>query len=256
MRPYTEVPFNARASSSSSSTLFRHWKPARVQGTLLGSWRASIFVVTETESGFFDDEIGKLTEFSTDKFIKLCFEIDNWGWIDAKRRFGGKLMRIAKNYFSKARKQKEVLNSSKSKTVCFQRIHAQTYTFESSAKWFRRNRIDWRREGGKEDGGGLAEEESGARIPYGLAEQWVDRVERPAVHPDCRRPIKISYVGVSLSWTPSLYPHSSPNYFYCWITVVERALLVSQPQHSSRIDGHLPKSTFYRALINPFDPLD
>lgn len=25
-----------------------------------------------------------------------------------------------------------------------------------------------------------------------------DRVERPAVHPDCRRPIKISYVGVSL----------------------------------------------------------
>lgn len=24
MRPYTEVPFNARASSSSSSTLFRH----------------------------------------------------------------------------------------------------------------------------------------------------------------------------------------------------------------------------------------
>lgn len=54
---------------------------------------------------------------------------------------------------------------------------------------------------------------------------------------------------ISLSWTPSLYPHSSPNYFYCWITVVERALLVSRPQHSSRIDGHLPKSISSTKLL-------
>ncbi|KOX67976.1 hypothetical protein WN51_07593 [Melipona quadrifasciata] len=58
--------------------------------------------------------------------------------------------------------------------------------------------------------------------------------ERPAVHPDCRRPIKISYVGLTLLNT--VYPHSSPNYFYCWITV-GRALLVSQQRILRELTG-------------------
>lgn len=43
--------------------------------------------------------------------------------------------------------------------------------------------------------------------------------ERPAVHPDCRRPIKISYVILSLSPDHRLSPHLSLNYFYYRITV-------------------------------------
>lgn len=41
--------------------------------------------------------------------------------------------------------------------------------------------------------------------------------ERPAVHPDCRHPIKISYIK-SFSLLIIVYPHLSPNYFYCRIT--------------------------------------
>ncbi|KOC65176.1 hypothetical protein WH47_01326 [Habropoda laboriosa] len=69
--------------------------------------------------------------------------------------------------------------------------------------------------------------------------------ERPAVHPDCRRPIKISYVD--LSPLNTVYPHSSPNYFYCWITGAGARLVSRRRILRELSDGHLTQTI----LIEP-----